>query len=81
MKEKKGGQPNEKSTISELKPWPSYIQERLVLWDKLKSQYEAELNVKTQFPIKVTLPDGKEVEATAWKTTAYDVAKGIRYVE
>ncbi|KAF2904716.1 hypothetical protein ILUMI_01453 [Ignelater luminosus] len=77
MKEKKGGQPNEKSSVSELKPWPSYIQERLVLWDKLKSQYDAELSAKSQFPIKVTLPDGKEVEATAWKSTAYDVAKGI----
>ena len=30
--------------------------------------------------ITVTLPDGKEVEAQSWRTTPYDVAKGIRSV-
>uniref|UniRef100_A0AAR5PUG6 threonine--tRNA ligase n=1 Tax=Dendroctonus ponderosae TaxID=77166 RepID=A0AAR5PUG6_DENPD len=67
----------DKSGVSELKPPPSFIQERLQLWDKLKAQYEADLAAKTPAPIKVTLPDGKVVEATAWKTTVYDVAKGI----
>lgn len=28
-------------------------------------------------PIKVTLPDGKSIDAIAWKTTPYDIAKGI----
>lgn len=69
----------DKSGVSELKPPPSFIQERLQLWDKLKAQYEADLAAKTPAPINVTLPDGKVVEATAWKTTVYDVAKGIRY--
>lgn len=57
---------------------PEFIQERLNLFMKLKQEAEAELANKPQTPIKVTLPDGKEVEATAFKTTAYDVAKGIR---
>ncbi|KAJ3648608.1 hypothetical protein Zmor_020401 [Zophobas morio] len=69
--------PAEKSSVSELKPWPSFIQDRLTLWDKLKAEREAEIAGKPQTPIKVTLPDGKVVEAVAWKTTAYDVAKGI----
>ena len=72
--------PAEKSSVSELKPWPSFIQDRLTLWDKLKAEREAEIAGKPQTPIKVTLPDGKVVEAVAWKTIAYDVAKGIRWV-
>lgn len=28
-------------------------------------------------PVKVTLPDGKELEAMSWKTTPYDIAAGI----
>lgn len=78
-KEKKGGD-QEKSSVKELNPPPSYIADRLVLWDKLKKQYEDELATKPATPIKVTLPDGKVIDATAWKTTVYDVAKGIRYV-
>nr|XP_022920740.1 threonine--tRNA ligase, cytoplasmic isoform X2 [Onthophagus taurus] len=74
-KDKKGG--GDKSSVTELKPWPSYIQERLVIWDKLKNQYDEELAKKDKNPIKVTLPDGKVVEAVSWSTTAYDVAKGI----
>ncbi|XP_011212417.2 threonine--tRNA ligase 1, cytoplasmic isoform X1 [Bactrocera dorsalis] len=61
----------------ELNPWPSYIEERNALWEKLKVEREAELAAKTRTPIKVTLPDGKQVHATSWETTPYDVAKGI----
>lgn len=32
---------------------------------------------KESRPIKVTLPDGKEVEGQSWRTTPYDVACGI----
>nr|CAH7720880.1 unnamed protein product [Callosobruchus chinensis] len=66
-----------KSSAKELNPPPPYIAERLALWDKLKAQYDAEVASKPEQPIKVTLPDGKVVDAVAWKTTAYDVAKGI----
>lgn len=55
------------------------LQERLVLWDKLKAQYDAELQAMPEKTIIITLPDGKEVEGLAWKTSPYDVAKGIRY--
>lgn len=69
----------DKSNISELNPWPAYIQDRLTIWDKLKAQYDAEIENKPKAPITVTLPDGKTVEALSWKTTAYDVARGIRF--
>lgn len=80
MKDKKGNVNHDKSNVRELKPWPQFISDRLKLWDKLKAQYDEELAAKEQFPIKVVLPDGKEVEATAWKSTAFDIAKGIRLV-
>lgn len=76
QKEKK--QQNANSNLKELNPWPSYIQERLVLWDKLKAKYDEELAKKPEKAIVVTLPDGKKVEATSWKTTPYEIAKGIR---
>ncbi|XP_046739699.1 threonine--tRNA ligase 1, cytoplasmic isoform X2 [Diprion similis] len=69
--------PQEQQGISEKNPWPSYIQERQVLFDKLKAEYDAELAAKSTFDIKVTLPDGKQVDAQAWRSSPYDIAKGI----
>ncbi|VVC93082.1 unnamed protein product [Leptidea sinapis] len=76
MKEKKKKEETTGS-VSELNPWPEYIQKRLDLWDKYKVQYEEQIASKADVSIVVTLPDGKTVEAKAWKTTPYDVAKGI----
>uniref|UniRef100_A0AAQ6AA04 threonine--tRNA ligase n=1 Tax=Amphiprion ocellaris TaxID=80972 RepID=A0AAQ6AA04_AMPOC len=63
-----------------LSPAPQYIDERLTLYTKLKAEHEslmAERAAKDSKPIKVTLPDGKVVEAESWKTTPYQVACGI----
>ncbi|XP_050426132.1 threonine--tRNA ligase 1, cytoplasmic isoform X2 [Adelges cooleyi] len=73
MAQKEGKQ----SQVSEMKPWPAYIEERLKLWDKLKEQYTNELASKPREPITVTFPDGKTVDAKAWQSTPYEVAKGI----
>lgn len=78
QKEKKQQQ-NSNANMKELNPWPDYIQNRLVLWEKLKAKYDEELARKPEKAIVVTLPDGKKVEATSWKTTPYEVAKGIRW--
>lgn len=59
------------------KPAPEFIDSRIKLYDELKAQYLDELSKKPKNPIKVTLPDGKEIEATSWESTPYDVAKGI----
>ncbi|XP_043195729.1 threonine--tRNA ligase 1, cytoplasmic-like isoform X4 [Amphibalanus amphitrite] len=78
MKDKKGGGDKAKaSSVKELNPWPAYIQERLALWDRLKAKADAEVAAKEPQKITVTLPDGKEVEGQSWRTTPYDVAKGI----
>ena len=79
MKEKAKKAGNDNSGVRELNPLPAYIQDRLDLWDKLKIKYNEELASKDKTSIKVTLPDGKEIDALAWKTTVYDVARGIRY--
>ncbi|KAE9536978.1 hypothetical protein AGLY_006785 [Aphis glycines] len=73
LKEKEG----KLSQVSELKPWPSYIEDRLKLWDVLKEKYNNELANKILEPITVTFPDGKTTSAKAWQSTPYDVAKGI----
>uniref|UniRef100_A0A669C3F4 threonine--tRNA ligase n=1 Tax=Oreochromis niloticus TaxID=8128 RepID=A0A669C3F4_ORENI len=65
---------------AELSPQPQYIEERLTLYTKLKAEHDAlmaERAAKDSKPIKVTLPDGKVVEAESWKTTPYKVACGI----
>ncbi|XP_019741007.1 threonine--tRNA ligase 1, cytoplasmic [Hippocampus comes] len=65
---------------AELSPAPEYIDERLTLYAKLKGEHDAlmaERAAKESRPIKVTLPDGKVVDAESWKTTPYQVACGI----
>lgn len=54
------------------------FQDRLVIWDQLKQSYLDDLAAKTPAKIEITLPDGKAVEAESWRTSPYDVAKGIR---
>ena len=39
----------------ELSPWPSYIQDRITLFDKLYSEYEQFLSTRERKPIKVSL--------------------------
>uniref|UniRef100_A0A8C5HNG9 threonine--tRNA ligase n=1 Tax=Gouania willdenowi TaxID=441366 RepID=A0A8C5HNG9_GOUWI len=63
-----------------LSPPPQYIDERLTLYTKLKAEHDAllaERAANNSKPIKVTLPDGKVVDAESWKTTPYQVACGI----
>lgn len=65
----------------QLSPWPEYINQRLEMYHKLKAEHDAllaERSAKESQPIKVTLPDGKEVAAESWKTTPYQIACGIR---
>ncbi|XP_076046802.1 threonine--tRNA ligase isoform X2 [Oratosquilla oratoria] len=63
--------------VSEMNPWPDYIQERLHLWDRLKKEYDESLAAKTPEPIQVTLPDGAVKEGQSWRTTPFDIAMTI----
>jgi len=60
---------------------PSWLKDRLSVYEKVKERRNAELMEKKGVPIKVMLPDGKELncdknsqEFMSWKTTPYDVA-------
>jgi threonyl-tRNA synthetase len=61
-----------------LVPPPEFIAHRDKLWQELKADYDKFVADQSPDPIKVTLPDGKEVDGQAWRTTPYEVAKGIR---
>lgn len=77
MKEKKKKEETS-GGVSEMNPWPEFIHKRIALWDKFKAEQAEKLANAPDVSIVVTLPDGKTVEAKAWKTSPYDVAKGIR---
>uniref|UniRef100_A0AC35TKV3 Threonine--tRNA ligase n=1 Tax=Rhabditophanes sp. KR3021 TaxID=114890 RepID=A0AC35TKV3_9BILA len=62
---------------NELKEWPVYIQERHQMFDRLMTEYKAEIASKVPEPIKITLPDGKIFEEQSWRTTPFDVALKI----
>ncbi|KAM5169436.1 threonine--tRNA ligase 1, cytoplasmic [Callospermophilus lateralis] len=84
-KRKEGGKKKNKEGSGdggrgELNPWPEYINTRLEMYNKLKAEHDsilAEKAEKDSKPIKVTLPDGKQVNAESWKTTPYQIACGI----
>ena len=52
-----------------------FIKERAELWDKLYAAQEEKNKSLPQQPIKITLPDGKEVEGTSNVTTPYNIAE------
>lgn len=41
--------------MTELNPWPVYIQERLALWDRLKKEADEALAGKVSEPIQVCI--------------------------
>ncbi|ELW66146.1 Threonyl-tRNA synthetase, cytoplasmic [Tupaia chinensis] len=83
-KQKEGKKKNKEGSgdggRAELNPWPEYINTRLEMYNKLKAEHDsilAEKAEKDSKPIKVMLPDGKQVHAESWKTTPYQIACGI----
>jgi len=76
-KEKEEAKPqSSKFNVAQIeKDTPEFVRHRLkVLEDYLKSNPPPK---KQEKPIKVTLPDGKVVDAVANKTTPYDIAASI----
>uniref|UniRef100_A0A4W4EBM6 threonine--tRNA ligase n=1 Tax=Electrophorus electricus TaxID=8005 RepID=A0A4W4EBM6_ELEEL len=80
VKKKNKGAGGDVGVRTELKPPPQYIEDRLVLYNKLKTEHDAllaERAAKDSKPIRITLPDGKVVDGESWKTTPYQVACSI----
>lgn len=60
---------------------PSFIEDRLKLYEALKEEHDALLAYRAanqSEPIKISLADGKMAEGESWKTTPYQLAVGIR---
>lgn len=66
-----------KRASKEISPPPEFLASRLALWDRCKAEREEWLAKQERKEIKVTLPDGKVVDAKSWETTPYDVASAI----
>lgn len=75
-KKSKGNKENSNVSV-EMNPPPDFIESRQKMWDKLKKEYDDWIAAQIPVPIKITLPDGKVVEGESWRTTPYEVAKGI----
>ncbi|KAL3866804.1 hypothetical protein ACJMK2_044072 [Sinanodonta woodiana] len=76
-KGKKSGGDGDAAHLKELAPLPEFIQQRIQLWDKLKKEYDDFVAAQPRTAIKISLPDNRQVDAKAWETTPYDIAKGI----
>ncbi|NXV48229.1 SYTC2 ligase, partial [Uria aalge] len=62
---------------------PSFIEDRLKLYEALKKEHDALLAYRVaneSKPIKITLTDGKMAEGESWKTTPYQLAVGVSQV-
>ncbi|CAF3787285.1 unnamed protein product, partial [Rotaria magnacalcarata] len=71
------GEPEAKSTLTELNPPPEYIPERIKIWQELKAKYQDYVAAQPQVDITITLPDGKKLPGKSWKTTPHEIAMGI----
>ncbi|BEI85018.1 hypothetical protein CcaverHIS002_0504190 [Cutaneotrichosporon cavernicola] len=71
-KDKKSG-----GAIAELNPPPEWFAERIKIFDDYMAKHNEFVSKQPRSPITITLPDGKEIEGTAWETTPMDIAKGI----
>jgi len=81
-KDKKGASEGGKKSeggARELNPRPKYIDDREELFLKLKEESDRIMKKKQEdsVPIKVTLPDGKEIEGKSWITSPISIAEDI----
>lgn len=61
----------------ELNPPPEFIAHRIKMFDALKAKQDAFVAAQPRTPIRVTLPDGRQMDGTAWETTPLQLAKLI----
>ncbi|XP_032926658.1 threonine--tRNA ligase 2, cytoplasmic-like [Catharus ustulatus] len=68
---------------NDLQCMPSFIEDRLKLYEVLKKEHDALLAYRAanqSKSIKITLTDGEMVEGESWRTTPYQLAVGISQV-
>jgi len=76
---KKEGKKDVKSTKIDLSKMekPEYIDHRIKIWDEYYKKMQEELAAAPEKKITISLPDGKQIEGIAGKTTPFDIAMGI----
>lgn len=76
-KDKKTASKDDASGPLELNPPPSFLQDRVDLFDRLKAKQDEEIAKKPREPIRITMPDGSVKEGTSWQTTPGEIARAI----
>jgi threonyl-tRNA synthetase len=61
----------------ELRPAPSFLEQRLSLFEKLWNEQQQAAAQKPREKINITLPDGKVHVGTSWETTPLEIVRGI----
>lgn len=54
-----------------------FLAARQSVFERIAARQRAELEAKPRVPIRVVLPDGREMEGVSWQTTPLDVANEI----
>lgn len=76
-KDKKAAPKDDASGPLELNPPPSFLQDRVDLFDRLKAKQDADVAKKPREPIQITMPDGSVKDGTSWETTPGEIARAI----
>ncbi|PSK54052.1 Threonine--tRNA ligase, cytoplasmic [Elsinoe australis] len=76
-KEKKAKGGDSDSGPLELTPPPSYIQDRIDLFDKVKAEHDEWVAQQPREEIQITLGSGDVRIGKAWETTPGEIARGI----
>ncbi|KAF1988384.1 threonyl-tRNA synthetase [Aulographum hederae CBS 113979] len=74
---KKPAKETSSSGPDEVSPPPAYIDHRVQIFEKLKTEYDEEIAKKPREQIEVTLGDGKIQVVTSWEDSPASIAKGI----
>lgn len=61
----------------ELRPAPTFLAQRLALFDKLWDAQQQAIAQKPRESINITLPDGRVHIGTSWETTPLEIVRGI----
>ena len=61
----------------EMTPPPDYVPHRIKMFNDLKAKYDAQIATNPRNPIRITLPDGRQMDGISWETTPLQIAKMI----
>lgn len=64
-------------TPLEITPAPEFMAHRIKMFNELKVKYDAHVAAQPRVPIRITLPDGRQMDGTSWETTPLQIAKLI----